>query len=255
MKNVLIILVTLAVIAAFPSAFASNYRNGFGPEDATQSSVIPHIPEPMLFDLVRPLGATKGELEINTLVDHALRGGHTGWAPEIEYAFMDGHAIELELPFENFSVAEYKLALQGTFGILLDSKMIHGWQIIGRYDRHRKAYITDTLYLNGMRFSGQWRNWSMLNMFGIRNNFSVKQERFDGVLNNSIFYDYSRQLTLGFEVNSEIPRWRKWRYRLVPQIHYDFTPHTSLQLGGGPSKLHADRQTEWSATWRLIHFF
>jgi hypothetical protein len=211
MKIVLIIFAVLTVISVFPNAVASknDFENGFGPEDATQGSVTPRIPEPMLFDLVRPLGAAKGELEINTLVDYALRGGYTEWAPEIEYAFMNGYAIELELPFEDSSVAKYKLALQGTFGRLLSSKMIHGWQIIGSYDRHHKAYVTDTLYLNGMRFSGQWRNWSMFNMVGMRNNFSVRQERLNGILNNSIFYNVSRQLTLGFEVNNEIPRWKK----------------------------------------------
>jgi hypothetical protein len=255
MKNIFIFLAALTTIAAISNAIASNNNNSFGPVDATQSSVIPHIPEPMLFDLVRPLGAAKGELEINTLVDHVLRGGYTEWAPEIEYAYADGYAIELELPFDDLSVAEYKLALQGTFGVLLGSRMIHGWQIIGRYDRHDKAYLTDTLYLNGMRFSGNWSKWSMFNMFGMRNNYSEKRERFGGLLNNSIFYSFSRQLTLGFEINNEMSRWERWRYRLVPQIHYDFTPHTALQVGGGPSKLHEDKKTEWTVTWRLIHAF
>ena len=63
----------------------------------------PHIPEPMVFDMVRPLGAQRGELEINTLAQRNLSGSgsRTEWAPEIEYAFMDGLAIEFELPFEN----------------------------------------------------------------------------------------------------------------------------------------------------------
>ena len=251
-KHVFMLLAVMTSTAIIASANASNNNHTFGPLDATQSSVIPHIPEPMLFDLVRPLGAAKGELEINTLVDHALRAGHTEWAPEIEYAFLDGYAIELELPFQDFSVAEYKLALQGTIGTLLGARMIHGWQIIGRYDRHEKAYLTDTLYLNGMRLSSKW---SMFHMLGIRNNFSEKRERFNGLLNNNLFYQFSRQLTLGFEVNNEMPRWSKWRYRLVPQIHYDFTPHTSLQVGGGPSKLEDPKRTEWTVAWRLIHAF
>ncbi len=252
MKNYYFFLVTLAAITVISNAAASSNQNNSRQNDSTQSSFVPRIPEPMLFDLVRPLGDAKGKLEINTLVDHNPRAGHTEWAPEIEYSFLDGYAVELELPFNDLSLAEYKLAFQGTIGMLFNSRMIHGWQVIGRYNRHEKHYLTDILYLNGMHLSGKW---SLFNMLGIRSNLSVKRERLNGLFNNSVFYSYSRQLTLGLEVNSELPRWQKWRYRLIPQIHYDFTRHTALQLGGGPSRLGEHKQTEWMVTWRLVHAF
>jgi hypothetical protein len=252
MNNHYFSLVILVLMAVASHATASSSQNNLRQNDSTQSSFVPRIPEPMLFDLVRPLGDAKGKLEINTLADHNLRSGEVNWAPEIEYSFLDGYAVELELPFNDLSLAQYKFAFQGTLGTLLDSRMIHGWQVIGRHDRHEKHYFTDVLYLNGMHLSGKW---SLFYMLGVRSNLSVKRERLNGLFNNSVFYSFSRQLTLGLEINSELPRWQKWRYRVIPQIHYDFTRHTALQLGGGPARLGEHKQTEWMVTWRLVHAF
>lgn len=61
----------------------------------------PLIPEPMVFDMIRPLAAPKGELEANTLALFPLnaRGEDIDWAPpEIEYAFANGWAAEFECP-------------------------------------------------------------------------------------------------------------------------------------------------------------
>src|SRR5687768_11820624 len=85
-------------------------------------------PEPMIFDLVDPLGAKKGEVEINTLLDFSPRTGQLEWSPEIEYSFADNYAVEFELPLENTFAKEYKVSLQGTFGKLDKGRMIHGWQ-------------------------------------------------------------------------------------------------------------------------------
>lgn len=91
----------------------------------------PHIPEPLLFDLVRPLGARKGKLEVNTLAQINNNGGPLAWAPEIEYAFADGLAFELELPTENSSVTDYKIAFQGTLSHNFNNpNLIQGWQVI-----------------------------------------------------------------------------------------------------------------------------
>ncbi|MBX9721432.1 MAG: hypothetical protein K2Q18_07105, partial [Bdellovibrionales bacterium] len=60
------------------------------------------IPEPLLFDLVRRINSDKNELEINTIVIQHQHNefGRVYIAPEIEYAFADGMAIEFELPVE-----------------------------------------------------------------------------------------------------------------------------------------------------------
>ncbi|SEO45525.1 hypothetical protein SAMN05216316_0253 [Nitrosovibrio sp. Nv6] len=208
-------------------------------------------PEPMVFDLVDPLGAPKGEFEINTLLDYSTRTGQLEWSPEIEYSFADGYAIELELPLENTLLKEYKVSLQGIFGKLDSGRMIHGWQAIGRRKNEEKAYTAEILYLNDYKFSTKW---SMMNMFGVRHTTLGKSGDFVGLLNNSLFYSYSKHLSLGIELNGEI-REQEWRYRLTPQLQYVFNKQAILQLGGGPSRLNEEKKTDWLLTSRLIYSF
>ena len=217
--------------------------------DASNSSQSQR-PEPMVFDLVDPIDAKKGELEINALLDISPRAGELRWSPEIEYTFMDGHSIELELPIENDFLQQYKISLQGSFGKLAKGRMLHGWQAIGRRKNDEKVFAAEILYLNDYKFSD---TWSMMNMLGVRHTGLGKSGEFVGLLNNSLFYSYSKHLALGIELNSEIEE-RRWRYRLTPQLQYVFNKHSILQVGGGPSQLNSER-TEWLLTSRVIYDF
>lgn len=217
--------------------------------DAALSSERPHIPEPMVFDLVRPLGVQQGEFETNVLAGHSLRNGETDWAPELEYAVRDGLAVEFELPFENLSIAEYKLAVQGTLGTLFGRRFIHGWQAIGRYDRHHDGYSADALYLAGYRWD---HAFSTFNMAGLRWSGIDRRNKLAGIVNTSWFYGVSDRVTLGIELDNEIAS--RWGYLLMPQMHLDFTDHATLQLGAGPSRL-PGQPTEWMAVWRMIFAF
>lgn len=82
-------------------------------DEATFASSRLRIPEPMVFDLVRPLGAPKGELEVNSLFRMSEFGGRAvlQWAPEVEYTFADGYGVEFEVPAENGQLEAYKFAL------------------------------------------------------------------------------------------------------------------------------------------------
>ncbi len=51
---------------------------------------VPHIPERLVFDLVRGLGTRRGELAINVLARVRSESPNVLWAPEIEWAFADG---------------------------------------------------------------------------------------------------------------------------------------------------------------------
>jgi hypothetical protein len=85
----------------------------FGQENPPQETV--EIPEPLMFDLVRGLGAKQGELEINTLAEFPLNDAYNRgveWAPEIEYALFNNFAIELEFPMNNLELEAYKMAVQ-----------------------------------------------------------------------------------------------------------------------------------------------
>ncbi len=229
----------LAASASFPEGDGSLSSQG-----------MPNIPEPMLFDLVRPLGARKGELEVNSLFEHGLRHPGTEWAPEIEYAFADGYAIEFEFPSENTQLVEYKVALQGTIGTLRNNTMVHGWQVIGIRERETGHYSADLLYLNGSELPGRW---STFNMLGMRRTVFGSEGHNIGLVNNALFYDYSQRLTFGMELNHEIHAGFDWRTRIIPQIHYDFSTNLTVQFGGGPSWLETGRSPQWSVDWRLIY--
>jgi hypothetical protein len=113
-------LLALALCPALASAQRATDRN-------------PDVPEPLLFDLVRGLGAHKGELEVNALVRHDFKSGRDKfyWNPEVEWIVADGIGLELELAMDRGHVEAVKLMTQVTFGTPLPGRYIHGTQIIG----------------------------------------------------------------------------------------------------------------------------
>jgi hypothetical protein len=242
----------LALTLPIPLTALSASADFFEGDASLSSQGMPHVPEPLLFDLVRPLGAAKGELEVNVLAQHNLRNGEYEYAPEIEYAFADGLAIELELPFKGSHLEEYKVAVQGTFGTLRNATMVHGWQVIARKERHGGPYSADFLYLNGQALGN---GWSLFNMAGWRRTEFSGEGRNQLLLNNSVFYDVSQRLTLGLELNSEIDHKANWRLRAIPQVHYDLGGYSTLQFGIGPSRLAPGGPEEWTFNWRLIRTF
>ncbi|MDO9151090.1 MAG: hypothetical protein Q7U33_06910 [Methylotenera sp.] len=216
-------------------------------------SADPHIPEPLLFDLVRPLGARKGELEVNTLAQRNVNGGTLEWAPEIEYAFADGLAIEFELPSENSKLTDYKIALQGTLSHHFNNpSLIQGWQVIVKKNRDLGKYSADALYINGYRFNSKW---STLNMLGVRKTAFGGDGKLMTLINNSVFYDLSPKLTYGIELNHEIDASGRWRYSYTPQIHADINRHFTIQAGLSFSRLNELKRNEETFALRAIYAF
>ncbi|MDO9424782.1 MAG: hypothetical protein Q7T40_11430 [Methylobacter sp.] len=240
---------TCLILAIASPVQANDTRSEIG--DTALSSDAPHIPEPMVFDLVRPLGVRQGDLEVNTLSGHSLRSGRTEWAPEIEFGLFDNLAVEFELPFDQLSLSEYKMAIQGTFGAEFNNRFIHGWQMIGYHDRKERKYTIDGLYLAGFRWNSAISNF---NMIGLRRENVERDGHFVGLFNTSWFYDYSQKLTLGVEMNNEFSRESEWHYLLMPQVHWDFNDHATLQVGTGFSQVDG-RQTDWLGTWRMVYAF
>ena len=113
------------------------------------------IPEPMVFDLVRPLDAEQGELEANVLATLGTESDDPIAplvAPEVEYAVADGAAVEFELPFEEGGLAAVKVAGQYTFGGNQDAGFIHGTQVIGERWVDEDVWDVSAIYLPGKRF-------------------------------------------------------------------------------------------------------
>jgi hypothetical protein len=211
----------------------------------------PAVPEPMVFDLVRPLGALRGEAEVNTLAEHNLGPGGTAWAPELEFMLLDGLGIEFEFPFENLGFEEWKLATQLTLGTTGNGTAIHGLQVIGRMPRHGGRDSMDVLYLLGAELGGRW---STLGMFGLRRQ-GIDRGEYTGLVNGSVFYEYAHRLSLGLETNWEIDERSAVRALVIPQVHVDIDRHVTVQAGVGASWLERGAGVQPVLAGRLIYAF
>jgi hypothetical protein len=199
-----------------------------------------HIPEPMIFDLVRGLGAKKGELETNVLAEFPINrtaSREIEWAPEVEYAFADGLAIEFELPFEDGELEGYKGAFQWTIGQPGGGRFIHGTQFIAVRSAHEESWELTGLYIPAFRFNSVW---SVLGMVGLRDQVGPDRRDVSAILlNGTVFAQLSEQTTLGLELNNTNPNdaieetENDFELLVMPQWHQEFTEHFSLQLGLG----------------------
>lgn len=224
----------------------------FHETDAAHSDRLLRIPEPMVYDLVRPLGVRQGDMEVNALVDINPHTDDVSWAPEVEYGLADDLALEVELPFEDASHERYKVAIQKTLDIDHHLGMAKGWQAFLDLNKHTKTLSGDATYIHAIRWADQW---SSLSMLGLRIHGINRSAEVEYLLNNTVFYDVSPRLTLGLELNQEISRGGSWRYRLTPQVHYDINQHYTLQAGAATSTLNATGKTEKLWSFRLIRVF
>lgn len=239
-------------IALTPSVNGT-LNNGGTIERVSGETRGPRIPEPMVFDLVRPLGGRRGEGEINALgriplwrkartVDDApdplgfvRRSPDTQgleWAPEIEYDVWDGIGIEFELPMENARVEAYKGAGQVFFGTGLKDRFIHGSQVIVQYDQQPKLWTTTFLYLAGFRFN---ETWSVFGMFGPRTELGgrVTARRTEWLSNVTLFADVTNRLVAGIETNVGQVINGHASLLVMPQLHYEVSKRWMIQGGIG----------------------
>ncbi len=189
------------------------------------------MPEPMVFDLVRPLGAKRGELEVNTLlVQSTQAGAPLAWAPEVEWAFRDGLAIEGELPFENGQLKTYKVALQGTLASNASGRFQHGWQVIGQRVRADRSWSADALYLAG------YRPWSKVTLFTMS---GARRSVFDGdavvqtVQNTTVFYQPSPRVIFGVEANLILGAADRRSRLIMPQVQLELAGKYLAEFGVG----------------------
>jgi len=235
----------LCVFAAFLGAASPH-----GPDEGTLASGAPRIPEPMVYDLVRPLGAVKGELEINSLFVRPLRRNRSlEWAPEIEYTFARGYGIELEIPMEGSRQESWKAAIQGTIGLSHRGKTIHGWQALSERWSHEERGKVDLLYLTGTRWHNRWSTFTML---GHRLEAENNRRNAGLVWNQSVFFHRSKKLNIGLESNWAAPAVRNGYWLAVPQVTWRKSRY-NIQIGAG-SRL-AEKRIKPVAAWRISREF
>jgi hypothetical protein len=209
---------------------------------------VPNIPEPMFFDLVRPLGARKGELEVNSLFVQPLAGQERDfqWAPEAEYAVTDGVAIEPQVIFENGRLLGGQFTVQKTLGTLFRDKAIHG--VLARAEYLRPVRVSgEWLYLWGARIN---QKWSLFTIQGLRRDDFRGSGFFQALVNPSVFYDVTKDVTIGLETNFAIGQKPKNVYRFIPQVHVKMPKNTSIQYGVGLAQ--TNRQFAPSMIARVI---
>ena len=190
---------------------------------------VAHLPEPMVFDLVLPLGAEKGEFEANTLLLYRDFDNLT-WAPEVEFAVLDGFALEFELVFEGSDLKAYKFAPQYTFELGSQDFFEHGTQAIVEYFRLDKFWEWTLLYIPGFRIDD---TWSTLLMLGGRHTTGLDDEDLEAIINATLFADINERLLLAFETNLAAGGEEGTYLRLMPQLRYKFTDHFVIQCGAG----------------------
>ena len=212
---------------------------GAVPAVARDGADYPHIPEPMVFDMVRPMGARKGELETNILAVSPLSGQERAleWAPEVEYAVANGFALELELPFEGTRLAELKMGAQATIGTFDRGRIVHGLQYLGIYERESGRTSQALLYMLGRRHSERLSTMTMVGVGDVR----MGQSESDAglLVNHSTFYDLGRDWIAGVEVNYKSHR--DGGVAVIPQFHAPLADKVNVQLGAGVDRQRGER--------------
>lgn len=257
----------------YPLVSAEQFFDGSGLSTANERSATAfqpvQIPEPMLFDMVRPLGPNRGDFEFNTLAIFPWKAqtnrpgddpfgpgpttpdrGQIEWAPEVEIALSDRFAIEFELPFEGGKLEELKVGLQWTFGTAFGNRYIHGAQVLVEPTPQFETWNATLLYIGGVRFD---ETWSALVMFGTRMDLEGPNniDTFERLFNASLFADINEWLTVGLETNTAIRADGTSNFILVPQAHIELTDCLEIQSGIGLGA--ANEGYEMSAIVRVIY--
>jgi hypothetical protein len=208
------------------------------------------FPEPMVFDLVRGLGAERGELEANVLSQVAARTAtEIQWAPELEFAFAKWHALELEVGGTNAHVDALKLALQGT--VRYQHRDAHGWQVLADFDPHAETLEALLLYVGALRLSPRASLVALAGPAVVADFEERAQNRTSpaGVINATLFVAASQRTTIGLEANLAFEHGLELG-RIIPQWHQQIGSHFRLQLGAGYRYARAMHWAE--ASLRLI---
>lgn len=151
------------------------------------------------------------------------------WAPEIEWAFADRHALEFEIPMLDDEVEALKLAVQGTFREQRP-RFIHGWQAVVEGALAGAGELT-AIYIAGRRLGARV---SALGMVGARARVSAERVTAGLVMNPSFFVDLGERVTIGVE-NIALVQGRDTQFSALPQLHLQLGRHLRVQVGAGVS--------------------
>lgn len=206
------------------------------------------FPEPMVFDMVRGLGAEQGEIEANVLVLVPTSPAEAIWAPEIEAAVIDNLALELEAGFVNADFELIKFALQGTVAMNEEVGLGHGIQGLFEYLPDEKVFLATALYILGARLG---RAGSLVSLIGpaVETHVDGTGTEAGAFVNFSFFGAPHPRVVVGSEQNFE---WFPSFYliRVIPQVHWQIHARFQWQAGFGYRNFNGKSSGE--ASTRLI---
>lgn len=195
------------------------------------------IPEPMIFDLVRPLDSDKGDYEFNTLFVNSDYPRVDNWdiSPEFEWVMFDGFGLELELPSTTSGIHAYKGAFQYFFGEDQFS-LQHGIQFIAEHVREDGFTELSPLYIQALRIDARS---SYLIMIGNRFHAghdpaaTYSREQFHPLINVNYFYNITAGSVAALEVNLNGADNSFRDVLLMPQYHISLADSIKIQMGAG----------------------
>ncbi len=198
-----------------------------------------YLPEPMFFDLVRPLGAKKGEFEVNSLAYFPIKrqSRNISWAPELEFTVRDGLAVEFEFPMHNNHLEAFKFAIQGTINQESKSNYVHGWQWISEYIINERIKEFTLIYLGGFHLNNDFSLFFMsgpryVHHFKSKEGITPKPE-FQALFNINFNKRISPHTTIALEQNYGRHFNIGHEYRIIPQVHYRMSHKFMMQVGLG----------------------
>lgn len=225
MKYIIVILLLLSIIPVFASGKKQNYFN-------YERKV--EVPEPMFIDLVRSLDSVKGETEFNSLfADYSSESKNLKWAPEVEYAFDNGKAVEFEFPGQGANLENYKVAYQVNITSLNKENSLQGLQVIYESNKQSSHSESSIYHIYALRLN---HYFSFMNIAGFKvDNKNLNYRSISW--NSTLFYNYSEEVDFGFEINLETKELGNEMYQFLPQVHLALDNGFKIQYGFGTAMI------------------
>ncbi len=193
----------------------------------------PSVPEPMMVDLVRRLGAHPGELEANVLAVVRFGDDRVGlaWAPELELAVAPGWAVEVELPLRDEHLEAVKLTVQGTAAVTARGRLVHGLQLIGEVSTGGDAFSASALYVLAARLSER----ASMNLLAgpALTRASTGHVGAAALVSPSLFIDVSPHASVGLEAQLSGSTHGGFALQATPQVSWRPAPSLVVQAGAG----------------------
>jgi hypothetical protein len=184
------------------------------------------VPEPLLTDWVRALGARAGEFEVNAL---GTVRSLSRWelAPEVEWVPMDGLALELEAVFTPGGFKALKLGAQFTLAFDAAAGRGQGLQLITRWEPLTSGSLT-ALHLYQERVDERWS-------LGLMSGLEVGLDgEVAALFHPTVAFRPHPRVAVLLELNTRATL-GTMEAALLPHLRLDVPALGSFQVGAGPT--------------------